>query len=215
VSAFGVDYKQDQKVTSGWLPGITGVMTQGFGVFEGILGINAPHTGIDVSAPTGSPLAMPAGYSGRVVAAGWDSGGFGNRVVVMLQDGSQVLLGHMQDVAVSPGQLVNPGDLLGHVDSTGLSTGSHVHFQVDVGGKHVDPWQWLTGAASATGSAAVGASPLAPVGQFFDAVNRLSKPNNWWRLLFVVVGGVMVMVGMQTYFFKENVKVVEAVAGGV
>lgn len=213
------------KITTGWLPGIEGVVTQIFGVFETVFGINAPHTGIDVGGmPSGSPFAVPQGVTGVVSQAGWNNG-FGNSVTLRLPDGTTILGGHLQDVAVQVGQAVNPGDLLGHVDSTGNSTGTHLHFEVRQGGKPVDPWAWLVGAAAAAGAGVVAGqagpptglpfkNPLDPVGTFFNNVNKLTRPPNWWRVLFVAGGVYLIIWGVSLYFFQPAVSATVGIVGG-
>lgn len=94
------------------------------------------HYGVDMGAPSGTPI-MAMG-NGSVISAGWN-GGYGNCVIVDLGNGLQAMYAHMSDFAVSSGQTVNKGDVVGYVGSTGDSTGAHLHFGVLSGGSFVDP----------------------------------------------------------------------------
>lgn len=99
------------------------------------------HSGQDFAAPEGTPILAPA--AGRVVLAE-ELQVRGN--TVLIDHGGGVFTGywHLVDLAVSTGQLVQPGDLLGGVGTTGLSTGNHLHWELRVNGFAVDPMQWLT-----------------------------------------------------------------------
>ena len=94
------------------------------------------HTGVDVLADYGTPIDAAAG--GRVTAAG-TADYFGIRVEVTDSYGLVEIYAHMSDVSVSVGQEVQQGQLLGHVGSTGLSIGAHLHLQLEVGGAPTDP----------------------------------------------------------------------------
>ena len=94
------------------------------------------HPGIDISATQGTPIHAVA--AGTVLIAA-DEGGYGNAVVLDHGNSMSTLYGHMVRVAVSPGQHVDVGDVIGFVGSTGLSTGPHLHFEVRVHGVTIDP----------------------------------------------------------------------------
>lgn len=88
------------------------------------------HNGIDIAAPTGSSILSAA--DGRVILAkvgGW-GGGYGNYVIIQHPNGMQTLYAHMSSVAVSVGNSVKQGQLIGRVGSTGHSTGPHLHIEV-------------------------------------------------------------------------------------
>jgi len=101
------------------------------------------HTGIDIAGPLGN--SVTAFMKGTVTYAGSQSTGFGTHVV--LDDGNNVTstYGHMANLAVSVGQQVNAGTVLGTRGSTGWSTGPHLHFQIDIYGIPVNPRTFLEG----------------------------------------------------------------------
>lgn len=128
-----------------WPVPSTTPMSSGFGLRE-CDGCSTNHTGDDFNPGAGYPIQSVA--DGVVTAAGWDSTGYGNRVIVEhVIDGQTVstLYAHMLDgsMAVAVGQTVRHGQLLGSVGSTGESTGAHLHFSVIVGGAMIDPYPWL------------------------------------------------------------------------
>lgn len=108
-----------------------GVLTSPFGLRWGVL-----HAGIDIGAVTGTPVTAAAG--GTVTFAG-PAGGYGNLVVVNHGSGVATAYGHQSRLAVVVGQTVAPGTVLGAVGSTGQSTGPHLHFEVRVGTRPIDP----------------------------------------------------------------------------
>ncbi|WP_299427857.1 peptidoglycan DD-metalloendopeptidase family protein [uncultured Meiothermus sp.] len=99
------------------------------------------HTGIDLAAPTGTPIY--AARAGQVGTAGWSRFGYGLHVIVGHGGAKETLYAHMSRILVRPGQWVERGDLLGHVGSTGWSTGPHLHFEVRVGGTPRNPLAFL------------------------------------------------------------------------
>jgi len=116
---------------------VAGRITSGFGMrFHPILHFARMHTGLDFGAAWGSPIVAAA--DGQVVVAGW-TGGYGRAVEVAHGGGIVTLYGHMSGIAASPGQMVRQGQVIGYVGSTGLSTGPHLHFEVRMNGRPVDP----------------------------------------------------------------------------
>lgn len=105
-----------------------------------ILGYLRFHSGIDFGASYGSVIR--AAESGRVIFAGWYSG-YGNTAIVNHGDGITTLYGHISKLYVSEGQMVQVGQALAAVGSTGLSTGPHLHFEVRKNGEPVDPMPYL------------------------------------------------------------------------
>ena len=94
------------------------------------------HAGVDLAAPTGTPIVATA--AGVVASADW-YGGYGLCVTVDHQNGYVTLYGHMSQIAVSAGQQVQPGQSLGRVGSTGSSTGPHLHYELRRDGYAVNP----------------------------------------------------------------------------
>ncbi|MET1006005.1 MAG: M23 family metallopeptidase [Propionibacteriaceae bacterium] len=95
------------------------------------------HTGLDFNADTGDPIRAIAG--GLVTSASYD-GAYGNKTVVTLDDGTELWYCHQDAFAVSTGETVRAGELIGYVGSTGNVTGSHLHVEVRPGaGDPVDP----------------------------------------------------------------------------
>jgi murein DD-endopeptidase MepM/ murein hydrolase activator NlpD len=121
-----------------------GVLTSGFGLRQHpITGEDEEHSGIDIAAPQGTPVLAAA--AGRVEFAG-EQGDYGNLVIITHADGSQTYYGHLAEIAVSEGSLVNSGQKLGTVGSTGTSTGPHLHFETrDASGQAVNPLPKLAG----------------------------------------------------------------------
>lgn len=99
------------------------------------------HTGIDLAAPTGTPIY--AARAGQVDTAGWSRFGYGLHVILDHGGAQETLYGHMSRIVVRPGQWVTRGDLIGYVGSTGWSTGPHLHFEVRVGGAARNPMAYL------------------------------------------------------------------------
>lgn len=94
------------------------------------------HAGIDLAAPTGTPIVATA--AGVVASADW-YGGYGLCVTVDHQNGYVTLYGHMSQINVGVGQRVQPGQPLGRVGSTGSSTGPHLHYELRRDGYAVNP----------------------------------------------------------------------------
>lgn len=106
-------------------------LTSGFGN-RGYLFGKTMHYGLDFAAPQGTQI--PAQYPGRVSYARSSGTGYGNLVAVEVANGVRTLYGHMHSIAVSAGQSVRKGSLLGLVGNTGNSTGPHVHYELRTGG---------------------------------------------------------------------------------
>jgi tape measure domain-containing protein len=109
-------------------------------------GFHSGHNGLDMAASTGTPV-MAAG-PGRVSFAGWGAGGMGgNEIHIDHPNGLQTWYAHLSRFAVSLGDMVKQGQLIGAVGSTGMSTGPHLHYMVLDGGwpAYMDPSPYLTG----------------------------------------------------------------------
>jgi murein DD-endopeptidase MepM/ murein hydrolase activator NlpD len=98
------------------------------------------HDGIDIGSSPGTPIESPA--PGKVVKAG-SGPDFGRHVVIDHGNGVRSLYGHMKQVDVKAGQTVEKGQVIGLVGSSGKSTGPHLHYEVLVNGKAVDPRSFL------------------------------------------------------------------------
>lgn len=119
----------------------SGPITSPFGYrIHPIFGTQIYHSGIDIGVDTGTPIM--AADSGVVVEADW-LGGYGYAVVIDHGNGLSTLYGHNSELAVSPGQSVQQGQVIAYAGSTGYSTGPHCHFEVRVDGSPVDPMGYL------------------------------------------------------------------------
>jgi murein DD-endopeptidase MepM/ murein hydrolase activator NlpD len=132
---------QEMAATPSIMP-TTGFLTSKFSFirYHPILHENRPHEGIDITAAYGTQIIAPA--AGRVVKVGWENG-YGLMVVIDHGYGLETRYAHCSRTAVQPGQTVKRGDRLGWVGSTGLSTGPHLHYEVLVNGRAVDPLRYI------------------------------------------------------------------------
>ncbi|MCW1429327.1 M23 family metallopeptidase [Novosphingobium sp. JCM 18896] len=105
-----------------------------------ILGIMKNHKGIDLAAAEGTPIRATA--DGTVTRAAW-SGGYGLMVELNHRNHTETRYGHMSRLAVNPGERVTKGSIIGYVGSTGRSTGPHLHYEVLVDGRAVDPSAYM------------------------------------------------------------------------
>ena len=121
---------------SGFIWPVLGPVTSPFGWRWGRM-----HEGIDIAAPSGTPIAASA--AGTVIYAGW-LGGYGNVVVIDHGGGISTTYGHQSSLAVGNGSYVAQGQTIGYVGSTGHSTGHHVHFEVRLNGVPQDPLGYLS-----------------------------------------------------------------------
>lgn len=99
------------------------------------------HPAIDIGAPTGTPVV--AADEGTVITAGWSSVGYGNLILIRHPDGYVTLYAHLNSIGVSYGDYVARGQRIGSVGSTGRSTGPHLHFEIQVGGRSYNPLVYL------------------------------------------------------------------------
>ena len=112
--------------------------------FHPILKYNKMHGGIDIPAPSNTPIHAAA--TGTVICAGWLSGGSGNTVIIDHGGGITTLYFHIKSggILVKEKQKVLAGDVIAKVGSTGLSTGPHLHFEVRKNGVRQDPINYVT-----------------------------------------------------------------------
>jgi len=112
--------------------------TSGFGVrSDPFRGRAAMHGGVDLAGPHGTPIYATA--DGIVARSEWNSGGYGNLVEINHGQGIQTRYGHMSRLIARPGQRVRRGELIGLMGSTGRSTGNHLHYEVRIDGRAVNP----------------------------------------------------------------------------
>lgn len=120
---------------------IHGRLTSPFGYRKDpFTGAKSFHTGIDLAAPTGTPIK--ATLDGKVVETG-SNRIFGNYVIISHDRGYQSLYGHMHTISAKRGQYVNQGTVIGTVGNTGYSTGSHLHLSIYKNGNMIDPFSVL------------------------------------------------------------------------
>ena len=120
-------------------PVMAGIMRSGFGIRRHpILGYTKMHTGVDWAAPTGTPIY--ASGNGTIEKDGWESG-YGKYIRIRHTNGYETAYGHLSAFArgIEEGKRVRQGQVIGFVGSTGLSTGSHLHYEILVNGRFVDP----------------------------------------------------------------------------
>jgi len=98
------------------------------------------HDGLDIGAPYGTSIIATG--KGTVISSGWDKY-LGNHVRIDHGAGMVTVYGHMQKTTVSVGELVEKGTEVGKLGSTGRSTGAHLHYEVRINGKSVDPERYL------------------------------------------------------------------------
>jgi len=116
----------------------TAAFTSGYGVrSDPFRGRSAMHSGIDLAGPSGTPIYATA--DGVVERAGWNSGGYGNLIEIDHGRGIETRYGHLSKVLVKDGQKIKRGELIGRMGSTGRSTGSHLHYEVRIDGRAVNP----------------------------------------------------------------------------
>jgi murein DD-endopeptidase MepM/ murein hydrolase activator NlpD len=123
---------------AGYIWPTKGVLTSGYGYRWGRM-----HRGIDVAAPTGTPIVAAA--PGVVVTSGWNDGGYGYLVEIRHPDGSLTLYAHNERILVQEGQQVAQGQQIAEMGSTGYSTGPHCHFEIHLPGQGaVNPMAMLS-----------------------------------------------------------------------
>ncbi len=130
--------KQDSvKYLPALRPVIRGVISSGFGLrYHPIYKVIRHHEGVDISAPRGTPVYAAA--DGIVKFTG-NNGGYGKMIKIDHKYGFQTRYGHLSKIVVRRGQRVKRGEKIGEVGNSGLSTAPHLHYEVLMRGKHLDP----------------------------------------------------------------------------
>ena len=119
-------------------------ITSGYGTrIHPIYGTERWHAGLDIGCSYGD--AIWAADGGSVILSGYNDGGYGNYVMIDHGNGYVTLYGHMSSRAVSYGDYVSQGQVIGYVGSTGASTGPHLHFEIRVNGGTTDPSAYFGG----------------------------------------------------------------------
>jgi murein DD-endopeptidase MepM/ murein hydrolase activator NlpD len=114
-----------------------GRLTSYFGRRNLGLGTSTFHRGLDIAAPTGSTIV--AARSGTVTFAGWSTQGYGNLVKIRHAGGAESWYAHASRILVRVGQSISQGEPIALVGSTGISTGPHLHLEIHVAGRAIDP----------------------------------------------------------------------------
>ncbi|MCX4526653.1 MULTISPECIES: M23 family metallopeptidase [unclassified Streptomyces] len=131
---------KEAKASGGFsLPTSAYTLTSHYGD-SGSMWSSGHHTGLDFAAPTGTPVKAVG--KGKITSAGW-SGAYGYRIVLQLDDGTEIWYCHLSSMSVTSGA-VGAGDTIGRVGATGNVTGAHLHLEVRKGGSTMDPLAWLT-----------------------------------------------------------------------
>lgn len=118
---------------------VTGTITSRFGSKESIR--KSAHKGIDIGSPNGTPIYATA--DGTVTYSGYNSGGYGNLVIISHGNGIETYYAHCSKLYVKKGQKVNAGDNIAAVGSTGRSTGNHLHFEIRQNGSQINPQRYV------------------------------------------------------------------------
>jgi len=121
---------------------VAGTLESGFGGRRNPFGGSSYefHSGQDIDAEWGTPVI--AGAHGTVTFSGWQNG-YGQLVVIDHGGGLTTRYGHLSSISASVGQLIQRGEFLGRVGSTGRSTGPHLHYEVRINDQPVNPLQYL------------------------------------------------------------------------
>lgn len=127
-----------EKVIVAVRPVTGGTITSRYGVRSSIR--SGAHTGLDIAKPTGTPIKVC--NSGTVTFAGY-KGSYGYLVIVSHGNGVETWYGHCSKLYVKKGESVSAGKTIAAVGSTGNSTGPHLHFEIRIGGKTVNPQKYL------------------------------------------------------------------------
>ncbi len=125
-----------------WPSATTHLVTSPYGYrIHPVTGKSRFHAGIDIGAAYGT--AILAANAGVVIVSGYNAGGYGNYVVINHGGGYTTLYAHCSSVNVSVGQQVSRGQVIASCGSTGMSTGPHIHFEVQYNGQTTNPMQYF------------------------------------------------------------------------
>ena len=126
-----------------WLKPLTKyTLSSPFGMrYHPVLKKDKMHNGVDMAAPANTPIYAARG--GQVITAAYQKNGAGNYVQIDHGDGFRSIYMHMTRYIVKVGDYVAPGQVIGYVGSTGMSTGNHLHFGISKNGKYVNPMEYI------------------------------------------------------------------------
>ena len=120
---------------------VRGAVSSGYGLrTDPFNGSSSVHEGIDISTSRGEPVLATA--DGKVLLSGW-AGEYGRAIEIVHDDRYVTLFGHLDQTLVREGQIVHRGDRVGLVGSTGRSTAPHLHYEVRVDGRPVNPLEYI------------------------------------------------------------------------
>ena len=100
------------------------------------------HTGIDVRCDVGTPILSTA--YGKIIRIQYRPDGYGNNIVIEHKDGYKTLYAHLSKISVKVGENIRRGTVIGYSGNTGTSTGPHLHYEVVINGKKVDPKKYMS-----------------------------------------------------------------------
>lgn len=176
-------------------PAVCKTISQGYGV-KNARYAKGYHTGLDIACPNGSPIRSAT--DGTVTSAGW-AGAYGNQVKVSPGGNVEIWYNHMSKMAVSKGDKVSAGSVLGWEGTTGNSTGPHLHFEVRVNGQDVDPMPYLSGSkvipASTDVTPAI-SNPFDSIKNLKEFFDLLTDPTTWLRVAMVIGGGILLIMSV-------------------
>lgn len=104
-------------------------------------GASSFHKGIDIAGKSGDNIF--AYKSGKVISSGYNSGGYGNMILIQHEDGMMTRYGHLKSIYVNTGDYVTGGQIIGAMGSTGISTGNHLHFEIIIDNVNINPYNYI------------------------------------------------------------------------
>ena len=114
----------------------SGYVAAKFGSYKG-------HNGMDIASENGTGTEILAAAEGKVVKVERDNTGYGYHIIIDHGSGVQTLYAHLHDIYVELGQEVKAGEIIGTMGSTGNSTGIHLHFEIQIDGEYIDPYEFI------------------------------------------------------------------------
>ncbi|MCA1668137.1 MAG: phage tail tape measure protein [Thermomicrobia bacterium] len=181
----------------GYMLPAQGTITQEFGQTGFYLEPGGFHDGVDIANDIGTPIVADA--AGQVDQAGWNNYGFGNWVHIQHDGGIETWMGHMSQVLTDVGAVLQKGQEIGLMGSTGASTGSHVHWGAHQDGQKIDPMSLLGNLPAVTAGGGGPTGDLSSVQQYIanpavvgwlqDALSLAGGPPDWLPALIIAADG--------------------------